>query len=617
MTFIIRQIAYKADGSEIVRDTEAPQTAITIGRNSDNAVHLPDLAVNPAHAKLEQSGDGALTITAISGQPFYLDGKSVTNGSIDPVRGAELGFGGHSIIISRDSESAAALLTVRRASAVADSEEERDLDTVYTLQGKLPGKRGSAWGFALLVLIACLAWPIYSWSNYKELAYAEKAKRPDGPHGDAFWSSGSMSLAHKSLKEDCQACHVEAFVSVRDNACMTCHDDSAHDHAAKTRLTAARGKPEGFDAFQRAVANAFNKPEGRCVDCHTEHEGAGAMQPVAQQWCADCHDGMDTRLTDTKLLNAADFGKQHPQFRPAVLLSAVEGDDDSKAPRRRISLDDKPSEDNGLKFPHDVHLKKNGGVAQMGRRLSARYGFGAALACKDCHVEDPNGVRFEPVDMKENCAMCHSLSFDKIGDTFRQLPHGKPELVKADLRSFYRSTSPRRPVNLGSLPRQRPGTAARQRTAGDYARAVRFRPSRANQAIAAVFSKGGACYDCHGVTNNGGLNYAIAPVTQTARYMHKGWFDHAPHKEEKCTTCHKAETSGKASDLLLPGIATCRECHGGEKQSASEVPSSCAMCHEYHADGGAPWLIRQQQKKKQNKKRQKMQATKPKTVAQK
>lgn len=609
MTFIIRQIAHKADGSEIVRDTPSSQSSISIGRNSYNAVHLPDLAVNPAHAEIAEGSDGTLSIKALSGQPFYLDGKSVTSGEIDPARGGELVFGGHNIIISRDAESGAAVLTVRRVSAVADSEEARDEATIYTLKDKLPGKRGSAWGFALLVMVACLAWPIYSWATYKDLAYLEKAERPEGPHGDGFWSSGEMSLAHQGLKEDCQACHVDAFVSVRDKSCMTCHDDSAHDHAAKPRLSAARGQPEGFAAFQRAVANAFNKPEGRCVDCHTEHEGAGAMQPVAQQWCADCHDGMDTRLTDTKILNAADFGKQHPQFRPAVLLQAVEGDDEANAPRRRISLDDKPTENNGLKFPHDVHLKKRGGVAQMGRRLSARYGFGDALACKDCHLADPNGVRFEPVDMKENCAMCHSLSFDQIGGTFRQLPHGKPELVKAELRAYYRSTGPSRPLNLGSLPRQRPGDVARRRTAGDYARAVRFRPSRADQAIRAVFSDGGACYDCHTVSSLGRLNYAIAPVTQTDRYMHKGWFDHAPHEEEKCTICHKAETSGKATDLLLPGIATCRECHGGEKQTASEVPSSCVMCHEYHADGGAPWLIRQEQKKKKK-------ATKPKIVAQ-
>ncbi|MEO1044363.1 MAG: cytochrome c3 family protein [Pseudomonadota bacterium] len=614
MSFIVRQIALKADGSEIVRETTPEGAEITIGRNSDNAIHLPDLAVNPVHASIRRDGDDSVIVEAVSGQPFQVDGIDVTTATVKLTRGAELGFGGHRIAVGLDADGAAVTLTVRRTEAVADSEEEKDEREIYSLMGKLPGKRGSAWGFVALVLIACLAWPVYTWATYRDLAYDEDAKRPGDLHGDQFWSSGSLSLAHNSLRDDCQACHVDAFVSVRDRACMTCHDDDAHDHAPKPRLAGARGELQGFAAFQRAVASAFNKPQGRCVECHTEHESAGAMQPTAQRFCAECHDGLDTRLTDTEILNAADFGKAHPQFRPAVLIKAVEGNDPDKAPRRRISLDRMPSEDNGLKFPHDLHLDRTGGVAQMGRRLSARYGFGDALDCADCHTPDPNGVRFEPVDMEENCAMCHSLSYDEIDGTFRQLPHGKPDLVKADLRAYFRSTGPARPLNLGSLPRQRPGEVNRQRTAADYARAVRFRPTRASQAIQAVFSEGGACYDCHGVNATGGLNYSIDPVTQTDRYMAKGWFAHDAHEEEECTECHKATTSDKASDLLLPGIATCRECHGGEA-SDKDVPSTCALCHEYHADGGAPWLVRQQKKEKQKRQRRET-GPEPKTVAQ-
>ena len=349
-----------------------------------------------------------------------------------------------------------------------------------------------------------------------------------------------------------------------------------------------------------ACASAFHKPPGRCVECHSEHEGSGAMEPTPQKFCADCHDGMDGRLTDTKLENASDFGIAHPQFRPAVLVTPG----GKNPPRKRISLDDKPTENNGLKFPHDVHLSRTGGVAQMGRRLSADYGFGDSLVCKDCHTPDANGVRFEPVDMKEDCSMCHSLAFDEIGGTVRTLRHGEPEMVQADLRAYYRSTRPTRPINLGGMARRRPGAGNETRVASDYARAVQFRPSRANLAIRQVFSRGGACFDCHGVTPPtapGRVDYGIMPVTQTDRYMHKGWFSHEAHKEEKCSSCHNATASKTAEDLLLPGIKTCRECHGGEFQKAADVPSTCAMCHDYHADDGAPWLIREEPKDKQQK----------------
>jgi hypothetical protein len=596
MTFIVRSVAIKADGSEIVRANPHSAREISIGRNGDNAVHLSDLAVNPVHATVRALDDGRVEIESAQGLKFSVDGREVHKTIVDPAAGAELGFGGHAVIIGRDEGEIT--LTVRRTAALSDAEEERDIGTLYTLKGLVPDKRLSAWGFALLAFAAFLAWPIWTWATYSNPAKLDaEMMRPDGFHADTMWTSGALSVAHKSLSGDCQACHVDAFVSVRDSTCLNCHEEDAHEHAPMDRLRKATAQPEGFDAFLRSVAVTFNKPPGRCVECHTEHEGAGPMQPAAQKFCADCHDGMDQRLTDTKLANAVDFGTEHPQFRPAVMISPV-GD---RPKTRRISLDQKPTEDNGLKFPHDVHLSKTGGVAQMGRRLAGKYEFGASLECADCHETDASGVYYQPVDMEQSCAMCHSLAFDKVGTTVRTLRHGEPEQVAADLRAYYRSTGPVRPINLGGLSRRRPGTYAANRTAADYAREVRFRPSRADAAIAQVFSEGGACYDCHKIGRTGGpVGYSVGAVHQPTRYMFKSWFNHDAHKKEDCASCHNAQQSGDAMDLLLPGIKTCRECHGGEFADA-EVPSTCAMCHEYHADGGTPWLLRQQQKAKQQK----------------
>ena len=600
MTFIVRQISLKSDGSEIIRQTDFSEESIYIGRNSDNAIHLPDLAVNPVHAVVRSGDPQQLVIESTSGQPFDVDGSSTTSATIDLTRGAELRFGGHIINVGIDDSSGHPSFTVRRTEAVSDSAEEKDTGFIYTLHGLLPGKRLSAWGFVALVLIACLAWPIYTYATYKGVE-----ERPAGFHADEMWISGDLSLAHKSLSGDCQACHVDAFVSVRDDACLTCHTDDAHDHAPIDKQLVARGEPQGFAKFTRFVAASFNKPEGSCVECHTEHEGAGAMQPTRQQFCADCHDGMDTRLEDTELMNAADFGNSHPQFRPLLLVRPLKGSDE-KAPRQRISLDKKPTENNGIKFPHDLHLNETGGVAQMGRRLAGKYGFGQSLVCADCHTPDQNEVRFQPVNMEKSCSMCHSLAFDNIGGTFRTLRHGEPEMVRADLRAFYRSTAPNRPINLGSLARQRPGEVNSRRTAEDYARAVNFRGTRADQAIRQVFSRGGACFDCHNVTapsSRGGVDFGISPVAQTDRYMHKGWFSHKAHNDEDCSTCHVAKESDQASDLLIPGIKVCRDCHVGESGATlakvnKPVESTCAMCHDYHADDGAPWLMREGDKKK-------------------
>ncbi|KAJ8136457.1 hypothetical protein OY671_010330, partial [Metschnikowia pulcherrima] len=178
---------------------------------------------------------------------------------------------------------------------------------------------------------------------------------PAGFHADKAWSSGHLSSAHKNLENDCQACHVKAFVAVRDNACLTCHTQDAHQHIPDAaRSVRARGEPHGFAAFQRAVSTAFNRPAGRCVDCHTEHEGAGAMPATRQQFCTDCHDGSKTRLTDTKIADAADFGTAHPQFRPTVIV----GMNGAKPSSQRAVWSPASREANGSKFTHAQHSSK-------------------------------------------------------------------------------------------------------------------------------------------------------------------------------------------------------------------------------------------------------------------
>ncbi len=190
--------------------------------------------------------------------------------------------------------------------------------------------------------------------------------------------------------------------------------------------------------------------------------------------------------------------------------------------------------------------------------------------------------------------MCHSLEFERAGGVIRTLRHGEPEQVVADLRDFYRGNAVPPPVNFGGMARRRPGDVMEARTRIQFARGA-GNPARADRAIRAVFSPGGACYDCHQVQApaGGSLNFKIRPVAFPVRYMHKGWFDHKPHEQEKCESCHKANTSNNAADLLLPDLASCRTCHGGEN-SRADVPSSCAMCHDYHMDSGTPsMLIRQ------------------------
>jgi Cytochrome c3 len=585
MSFIVRQLSTTSDGREIVRSGTYDSATLNVGRDSANEIHLPDLAVDLLHARISRTESGRVRVESVGTLGFEADGRSVMNAEFSPDVGAELRFGGHRLTISSDGGNA--VITVKRTEAIAESTIEREEAGLFTLAHVMPGRRIMAWGFIAAMLALCLIWPIMSFMDTKGIKTREA-----GFHADTMWTSGDLSLAHQSLKDNCQACHVKKFEAVQDKSCLTCHKDDAHDHAPAARISRSMEAPGMGGSIKNWFKTSFGKPLSGCVDCHTEHEGAGDMPRTAQAFCTDCHSTLNKRLTDTKLPNAADFGTDHPQFRPHLTVNPG-------APERqtqRFTLAASTTEDNGLKFPHDSHLSKTNGIARMVRTMKGEQGWGDQLACKDCHTPSADGTRFQPVSMEQNCQSCHSLAFDRIGGTFRTLRHGEPAQVAADIRAFYRSTGPLRPINLSSMSRRRPGESAEIETAVDYNVGTRAWSGGAEEAVRAVFSKGGACYDCHTITpTNAGWN--VMKVYQPARYMQKGWFDHNAHKQEDCASCHKADGSKVATDLLIPDLASCRTCHVGEGGASlakvkAPVESSCAMCHDYHIDEGAPWSVK-------------------------
>lgn len=583
--FLIRRISTTADGREIIRDAQATRDVVTVGRAATNDIALPDLGVDPEHLYIQHSSDGRVQVTATGSSGFMVGRRRSKEAVIDPDQGGDIAVGGHRIATSRDS-GGAIVLTVQRVSAISKAAEERDEAKAFSLRGLVPAKRSTAWVLALSVLFAFLAIPV--WAAFQK--QHQPARTIYAATSDASWSSGPLSQAHHALEGNCEACHKKAFVSVRDETCQSCHKD-VHDHAAPGRLAKARETPGFGGKILASVAKTFGKEgPGSCVACHTEHEGAGPMPATAQAFCSDCHSTLNQRLTDTKLPNAGDFGTQHPQFRP--LIAMVPG---AKPVMARASLDSMPMDDSGLKFTHKLHLDTRGGVAAMARSLKASKGYGDALVCADCHTPTADRVRFQPVDMEKNCQACHSLAFDTIGGTVRTLRHGDTAQMTADLRAFYRSTSPARPINLAGMERRRPGSYAQGQVYSAYFGAVGARGSAGDKAVRAVFSPGGACYDCHLVKppGAGSPDWSVGPVNQPIRYMMHGWFDHNAHSTQTCASCHtKAANSAKATDLLLPDLKSCRSCHGGEA-SASKVPSSCAMCHGYHGKEDAPWKPKQ------------------------
>ncbi|QFT78674.1 cytochrome c3 family protein [Erythrobacter sp. THAF29] len=566
MAFLIRTIDYTSSGREIVRERTLDQPDLTIGRASENDIHLPDLAVEQHHAKIHEAPDGTLIVEALSTLGFEIDGKSETKAEIAPNLGGEIEIGSSRLTIARDGDGVTSI-TIRQV----DKSSPRDVLRGFALSSALPSKRAVSWVLASAILIALLAVPIVTHLTRDPVEIDPDGDMPDQVLLDSAWSSGELSMKHHALEDNCEACHVTPFVSVQDETCLTCHEGLG-EHAARPRLAAGLPSFSEGDAIQWSIAQTLGKegPLG-CVACHTEHEGPVRQAPASEQFCADCHSDLDTRLSDTQLANAHDFGKQHPQFRPTFYASL--GADEPV----RMSLDTPLIEASGLKFPHNVHMDPQGGAARMALSLP---GYGAPLECSDCHEETDDRIGFKPVVMESACESCHSLISGRSSAGFTKLRHGDIDDLRADLAR----------VNRGQRRAMIPGRTR----PGQFAQGGRYysnfgRPFGAYLSISNALGANGVCAECHLPTRTDGMP-DVMPVNLPDRFLLHGYFDHAAHEDETCTSCHAAETSSEASDLLIPDLASCRDCHLGATAAKTEeiVPSSCAMCHGYHTPT-KPW----------------------------
>ncbi len=534
MTATLRIITRRANGRESTRTVEVPKNLLSIGRATDCDINLPDLRVGLKHARLTISA-GAFMIEAEGDNEFKVNGRSVRKAEARLGAPLVAQFGPYTLTFAE--EAGRLRIDVERVQQAAT--HIADPAKVFSLKGTWLSKRVAAWAFVLVIAAIFLAFPIVTFA-LKPAAVSPSARIEAGQ----LWLSGELSGPHEILAKDCSACHEKAFVSVRDETCLTCHSETNH-HADEARMLQSRGTPTAAQKSLRTVAAAFNKPAGRCADCHMEHNGHDGIAPAAQTTCTSCHADMRARLADANVGNASDFGRDHPEFRPTVVSIAdlrtpkltrawsVADLDLARKDRERIlkpaagltSCDGfaigQPNfrglpheggsgglparalagDNSGLVFPHDVHLAENGCVASIAQRLSRAEGYGDKLVCKNCHTSNESGTGFQSVTMEKNCSSCHSLVFDNVGGLERELRHGRTNDVIATLLDFYQARVVGAAVGGGDdAGRRRPGEAAARRYVGFREQAFAQAGGRAAARVRAVFSEGGACYGCHVVT---------------------------------------------------------------------------------------------------------------------
>ncbi|MDF1762585.1 MAG: hypothetical protein P1U57_04165, partial [Oleibacter sp.] len=393
--------------------------------------------------------------------------------------------------------------------------------------GKGSHKRFWSYGLLILGLVIALAMPMMSAYDYAyKYLFASQ-----GLPTDTVWTSGDLSSAHSipEIGNDCQVCHEIPFVSVRDSACLTCHQDIP-SHGT-TNIHAQVGED------QRS-----------CLSCHKEHNEPSTIIHNDNAFCSDCHATTDNwHENPMELAKVNDFSAAgHPDFDLRYLTPMQEGDtlvwNNVAHPRK-----DKVAESSNLIFPHDLHMDINK------VDINNDDGDKRSMVCSDCHTLAQDGEHFIPISMDNSCRSCHALEFDTLAQG-RELPHAEPELVLQKLTEYFalqfadpslraeRKLDGRRLPDIASVSPSAVPNNCNGRII-DCARKAALLEA-ANQ-----FERTG-CVICHDISKDESLpaekRWKVAPIRLQDDW-YNARFDHTAHMVgdkstmvAMCLTCHEA-----------------------------------------------------------------------------
>lgn len=555
MDALVSFLTRRRDGAIASRDLELTTEALHFGRGTGNEVELPGPGVMLKEGVLHKRPGGLFFESAKQGS-VVVDDKVVRTAPVGI--GSRIQLGGYDVIILNPPPGKDVAVSVELTRPLDDTLETLKARSVTSLQDIGVSKRRWAWISALVVLLLFFAWPLVDtyllepeirYDNPMEVA---TEREPWPIAADVAWVSGEISGPHKFVAKHCNVCHETPFVQVRNAVCLSCHETTGH-HVDPVKMPVSGITDVG------------------CQACHKEHEGVQHIVRNDQAFCAGCHDNLKQWAPQTTLANVGHFGKDHPQFSPAVVV------DPRTLRTERMVLEKAawPKENSGLTFPHKKHLVAEGIIVpgQKDRKV---------LDCGNCHMPEPRGLGFAPISMQRDCMGCHLLNFEPTAPA-RTLPHGQPAEVQLILKEFYGDLALRGGAVMEEAPaivRRRPGT---QLTESERLEALAWADRKSAEAGERIFSKS-VCGACHTVTKAevaGRPQWDIVPVVLADRWMPKGRFDHVRHLAQDCGTCHAARASETASDVLLPQIQTCQNCHGGER-AEQKVPSTCITCHDFH-----------------------------------
>ncbi len=601
MKIKVQYLKQKTSNTTIIQQFDEFDTnSLTIGRATDQNIFLKDSLVALKHARIYTRNDNEIHIESFSATGIQINGRLEDEGLLKPgdkimiasyVITVFPATGLHDLTLMVEQDNSLAFDKTQNISDIstdAAADKKTSSTTANTrneakniARPNLPlrlsqtrlKKRSWSWALLLCIPILFMAMPLI-YTSLKTSTPSSEHKFSDAGNSyhewlsyvglsDKLWLSGPISHVHQHFGNDCNTCHQVPFQMVQNEVCMDCHQD-----------TNAHVDPRSFDIHMLQ--------KGRCGDCHREHNGSQALKPSHQVLCANCHAELTTQHANTKLMNASDFGQDHPEFRPRVRPRKNPTANQKEWLRIRVDHP-KIRHQSGLKFPHKLHLRRTGldsPDTSTGKRV---------LECSDCHQLEAGGAYFLPVSMEAHCQSCHQLNFDPE-EPGRVAPHGNLAQLKIFLDEFYAlqalqgayennfasANKTRRRPNSGG----KPAITTSQRQ--DVLRWAQDKSSAVTKQLIEVRS----CSVCHDISpaSDAPTGWSIDPIYASAKWFSMARFNHAKHSSATCNDCHKpANKSSHSSDILLPKIDDCRVCHGGE-HAEDKYASSCITCHQFHID---------------------------------
>jgi len=532
--YLIRFVTRNAAGGVEHNDKIVDAPAITIGRATDQVLHLKDKRARLQHATIEQKPDGIhISSSALTG--VIVNGRSQRAAKLSGGDVIEVGANILTVIDAPDGVDFA--ITFELSDDASTDHFVTDWSEPVSGVGGW-SKRRLSWTLAVVIAVFAFALPIF--------VYEE------------FMLAGPIHSAHSSTAAECDSCHVSAFERVPDPTCEACHTVDRHVTQSMTPVLG----------------------EIRCASCHLEHNEPEQLVNQHQGLCGDCH--ADTP-PDASLPTAGDFLDDHPEFKVNLLLPGTMADGSVEWLPFEVPIDEaRGTENSNLIFDHAVHLNASGIVTPDGRRV---------IECVECHVPEPGGARMQPISMDEHCSDCHTLSFDP-DDPSRTVPHGDPETVIQSLVEYYSARLLGGDPDAAEQRVRRPGQSLSRAERDRAAAEARVEAMK----IAEDLFERRACNNCHTVSKSesgSDVPWQVDPVRLPSSFFISAGFTHAAHQTEisACTDCHDATTSESAQDLLIPGIENCRDCHGSgfeNRNSSDQTPSTCVMCHSFHFESKGP-----------------------------